>query len=153
MLVLRLVSCGRNRIVTVFKPPDRVELVVDVYFGQPGPQCDSDAVPPKTVQVICPHHVQKSYRGFQVETLQQNAHGGFHMKTTQFLAVESLFRFIPCIGLGDGRQRQTHFYFGFGTARANLPNKLRLQQAISEQSVIIVTRLLYCSRRNKRKEK
>jgi hypothetical protein len=28
-----------------------------------------------------------------------------------------------------------------------------LQQAISEQSVIIVTRLLYCSRRNKRKEK
>jgi hypothetical protein len=31
--------------------------------------------------------------------------------------------------------------------------KLRLQQAISEQSVIIVTRLLHCSRRNQRKEK
>ena len=30
---------------------------------------------------------------------------------------------------------------------------VRLQQAISEQSVIIVTRLLYCSRRIKRKEK
>jgi hypothetical protein len=55
--------------------------------------------------------------------------------------------------LGDGRQRQTHFYFGFGTASANLTNKLRLQQAISEQSVIIVTRLLYCSRRIKWKEK
>ncbi|MGA2180544.1 MAG: hypothetical protein ABSH15_13285 [Verrucomicrobiota bacterium] len=69
------------------------------------------------------------------------------------MAVESLFRFIPCIGLADGRQRQTHFYFGFGTARANLPNKVRLQQAISEQNVIIVTRLLYCSRRIKWKEK
>jgi hypothetical protein len=45
------------------------------------------------------------------------------------------------------------FYFGFGTASASLLNKVRLQQAISEQSVIIVTRLLYCSRRNKRKEK
>jgi len=45
------------------------------------------------------------------------------------------------------------FCFGFGTASANLPNKLRLQQAISEQSVIIVTRLLYCSRRIKWKEK
>ena len=44
-------------------------------------------------------------------------------------------------------------YFGFGTASANLPNKVRLQQAISEQSVIIVTRLLYCSRRIKWKEK
>ena len=32
-------------------------------------------------------------------------------------------------------------------------NKVRLQQAISEQNVIIVTRLLYCSRRNKWKEK
>ena len=29
-----------------FKPPDRVELVVGVYFGQPGSRCDSDAVPP-----------------------------------------------------------------------------------------------------------
>ena len=56
-------------------------------------------------------------------------------------------------GLIDGRQRQTHFYFGFGIAGANLQNKVRLQQAISEQSVIIVTRLLYCSRRNQRKEK
>jgi hypothetical protein len=46
-----------------------------------------------------------------------------------------------------------HFYFGFGTASANLPNKVRLQQAISEQNVIIVTRLLYCSRRIKWKEK
>jgi hypothetical protein len=45
------------------------------------------------------------------------------------------------------------FYFGSGTANANLPNILRLQQAISEQSVIIVTRLLYCSRRIKWKEK
>jgi hypothetical protein len=45
------------------------------------------------------------------------------------------------------------FYFGFGTASANLANKMRLQQAISEQSVIIVTRLLYCSRRIKWKEK
>ncbi len=44
-------------------------------------------------------------------------------------------------------------YLDFGTVCANLSNKLRLQQAISEQSVIIVTRLLYCSRRNKRKEK
>jgi len=40
-----------------------------------------------------------------------------------------------------------HFYFGFGTTGATLPNKVRLQQAISEQSVIIVTRLLSCSRR------
>jgi hypothetical protein len=55
--------------------------------------------------------------------------------------------FIQCNGLVNGRQRQTHFDFGFGTARAILPNKVRLQQAISEQSVIIVTRLLYCSRR------
>jgi hypothetical protein len=53
----------------------------------------------------------------------------------------------------DGRQKQTHFYFGFGTTGAILQNKVRLQQAISEQSVIIVTRLLYCSRRIKRKEK
>ena len=44
-------------------------------------------------------------------------------------------------------------YLDFGTAGATLRNKLRLQQAISEQSVIIVTRLLSCSRRNKRKEK
>ena len=44
-------------------------------------------------------------------------------------------------------------YFDFGTASVTLPNKLRLQQAISGQSVIIVTRLLYCSYRNKRKEK
>jgi hypothetical protein len=28
------------------------------------------------------------------------------------------------------------FHFGFGTANANLPNMLRLQQAISEQSVM-----------------
>jgi hypothetical protein len=28
------------------------------------------------------------------------------------------------------------FYFGFGTANATLPNMLRLQQAISEQSVM-----------------
>jgi hypothetical protein len=28
------------------------------------------------------------------------------------------------------------FYFGFGTTNANLPNMLRLQQAISEQSVM-----------------
>jgi hypothetical protein len=41
----------------------------------------------------------------------------------------------------------------FDAASANLPIKVRLQQAISEQSVIIVTRLLSCSRRNKRKEK
>jgi len=45
------------------------------------------------------------------------------------------------------------FHFGFGTAGATLPNKMRLQQAISEQIVIIVTRLLYCSRRIKWKEK
>jgi hypothetical protein len=45
------------------------------------------------------------------------------------------------------------FYFGFGTAGANITNKLRLQQAISELNVIIVTRLLYCSRRIKWKEK
>jgi hypothetical protein len=45
------------------------------------------------------------------------------------------------------------FYFGFGTASANLPNKVRLQQAIREQNVIIVTRLLSCSRRIKWKEK
>jgi hypothetical protein len=44
-------------------------------------------------------------------------------------------------------------HFDFGTASANLPNKVRLQQAISEQSAIIVTRLLYCSRRIKWKEK
>ena len=44
-------------------------------------------------------------------------------------------------------------YLGFGIASAYLANKLRLQQAISEQSVIIVTRLLYCSRRIKWKEK
>jgi hypothetical protein len=73
--------------------------------------------------------------------------GGFHSKTTQFLIVESLFHFISRIGLGNGRQRQTHFYFGFGTANAKLTYKVRLQQAISEQSVIIVTRLLSCSRR------
>jgi hypothetical protein len=82
------------------KPPDRVELFVGVYFGQPRPRCDSDAVPPKTVQVICLHPVQKSYRTLQVETSHQNAHGSFHGKTTQFLAVESLFRFIPRIGVG-----------------------------------------------------
>jgi hypothetical protein len=52
-----------------------------------------------------------------------------------------------------GRQRQTHFYFGFGIVGATLSKKMRLQQAISEQSVIIVTRLLYCSRRKQRKEK
>ena len=45
------------------------------------------------------------------------------------------------------------FYFGSGTANANLPIKVRLQQAISEQSVVIITCLLSCSRRNKRKEK
>jgi hypothetical protein len=44
-------------------------------------------------------------------------------------------------------------YLDFGTANANLPNMVRLQQAISEQSVIIITRLLYCSRRIKWKEK
>jgi len=102
------------------------------------------------MHVIYLHHVPKSYRALQVETSQQNTHGDFHRKTTQFLVVESLFRFIQCTGLVDGRQI---FYFGFGTANANLPNMLRLQQAISEQSVIIVTRLLYCSRRIKWKEK
>jgi hypothetical protein len=105
------------------------------------------------VQVIYLHHVQKSYSVFQVETSQQNLQGGFHRKTTQFLVVESLFCFISCIGLGNGRQRQPHFYFGFGTTGATLQSKVRLQQAISEQNVIIVTRLLSCSRRIKWKEK
>ena len=65
----------------------------------------------------------------------------------------------PCFTLFNAMDWSTDakgrriFYFGFGTARANLPNKVRLQQAISEQSVIIVTRLLYCSRRIKWKEK
>jgi hypothetical protein len=45
------------------------------------------------------------------------------------------------------------FYFGFGTASANRPSNVRLQQAISEHNVIIVTRLLSCSRRIKWKEK
>jgi hypothetical protein len=54
--------------------------------------------------------------------------------------------------LTDAKGRR-NFSFGFGTASANLPNKVRLQQAISEQSVIIVTRLLSCSRRIKWKEK
>jgi hypothetical protein len=54
--------------------------------------------------------------------------------------------------LTDAKGRRI-FSFGFGTASANLPNKVRLQQAISEQSVIIVTRLLSCSRRIKWKEK
>jgi hypothetical protein len=79
--------------------------------------------------------------------------GGFHRKTAPFLVVESLFRFISRIGLGNGHQSRRIFYFGFGTASANLPYKVRLQQAISEQSVIIVTRLLSCSRRIKWKEK
>jgi hypothetical protein len=100
-----------------------------------------------------PHPVQKTYRAFQVETSQQDAHGGFYGKTAQYLVVEFLFRFIPYTGLIDGRQKPMYFSFGFGTESANFTNKLRLQQAISEQSVIIVTRLLYCSRRNKRKEK
>ncbi|HEX7469160.1 MAG TPA: hypothetical protein VF437_00265 [Verrucomicrobiae bacterium] len=65
----------------------------------------------------------------------------------------------PCFALFSALDWSTDakgrwiFYFGFGTASANLPNKVRLQQAISEQSVIIVTRLLYCSRRIKWKEK
>jgi hypothetical protein len=72
------------------------------------------------------------------------------------LVVETLFRFIALFNAMDwstDAKGGRIFCFGFGTARANLPNKVRLQQAISEQSVIIVTRLLYCSRRNKRKEK
>ena len=84
-----------------FKPPDGVELVVGVYFGQPGPRCDSDAVPPKTVQVIYLHNVPKSYMASQVETSQQNTHGGFHRKTTQFLVVESSFRFISVQWIGQ----------------------------------------------------
>jgi len=117
-----------------FKPPDGVELVVGVYFGQLGPQCDSDAVPPKTVQVIYLHRVQKSYRALQVETSQQNAHGDFHRKTTQFLVVESLFRFnFSVMDWSTDAKGRRIFYFGFGTASANLPNKMRLQQAISEQ--------------------
>jgi hypothetical protein len=48
-------------------------------------RCDSDAVPPKTVQVIYRHRVQKSYRAFQVETSQQNAHGDFYWETSGFL--------------------------------------------------------------------
>jgi hypothetical protein len=106
------------------------------------------------VQVIYLHHVQKSYSVFQVETSQQNLQGGFHRKTTQFLVVEFLFRFISCIGLGNGRQRQPHFYFGFGTTGATLQSKVRLQQAILwAKNVLIVTRLLICPRRIKWKEK
>jgi hypothetical protein len=65
----------------------------------------------------------------------------------------------PCFALFNEMDWSTDakgkriFYLGFGTASANLPNKVRLQQAISEQNVIIVTRLLYCSRRIKWKEK
>jgi hypothetical protein len=36
LLVIRLVPCGRNRIVNVPKPSDRVELVVGVFLGNPG---------------------------------------------------------------------------------------------------------------------
>ena len=44
------------------------------------------------------------------------------------------------------------FHVAIGIASANLRSKLRLQQAISEQNVIIVTRLLFCSRRKNRKK-
>jgi prepilin-type N-terminal cleavage/methylation domain-containing protein len=46
-----------------------------------------------------------------------------------------------------------NFPVAIGIASAILKNKLRLQQAISGQNVIIVTRLLFCSRRDEKKER
>jgi hypothetical protein len=54
------------------------------------------------------------------------------------MVVESLFRFIQFSAMDwstDAKGRRI-FCFGFGTASANVTNKLRLRQAINEQSVM-----------------
>jgi hypothetical protein len=111
------------------------------------------------MQFIHFHPVQKSYRTLQVETSQQKAFGNFHWETTGFSDKKFLFRLLDCfvqwywVANASDTNIFKHFYFGFGITDATLQNKMRLQQAISEQSVIIVTRLLHCSRRSQRKEK
>jgi hypothetical protein len=77
----------------------------------------------------------------------------FTGKLHNFWSLNPYFALFSAMGWSTDAKGRRIFYFGFGTANANLSNNVRLQQAISEQSVIIVTRLLYCSRRIKWKEK
>jgi hypothetical protein len=88
------------------------------------------------VQVIYLHHVQKSYSVFQVETSQQNLQAVFTGKPHNSWPLNPYFVLFRALDWATDAKGSRIFTLALALRVLDvIPNKLRLQQAISGQRV------------------